>query len=100
MPPFEIRYLLTAEKDLEGIFDYILKDNAAAASDLLEKFDHTIAHLSNQPYMGVVPNDNRLRRMGYRMLVIGNYLVFYVVKGQTVQIRRIIHGARRYSFLL
>jgi addiction module RelE/StbE family toxin len=95
MSPFEIRYLPTAEKDLKGIFDYILKDNPAAATGLLEKFDIAISHLSDQPHMGVVPNDKRLRRKGYRMLVIGNYLFFHVVKGQTVQIRRIIHGARR-----
>jgi hypothetical protein len=37
--------------------------------------------------------------MGYRMLVVDKYLVFYVVK-KIIQIRRVIHGARRYSFLL
>jgi hypothetical protein len=38
--------------------------------------------------------------MGYRMLVVDKYLVFYVVKKKIIQIRRVIHGARRYSFLL
>ncbi|NIM11580.1 MAG: type II toxin-antitoxin system RelE/ParE family toxin [Candidatus Aminicenantes bacterium] len=35
------------------------------------------------------------------MLVVDKYLVFYVVKDQskTVQIRRILHGARKYDFL-
>jgi len=33
-------------------------------------------------------------------LVIGNYLVFYVIKGKTVEIRRILHGQRRYDFLI
>jgi len=30
--------------------------------------------------------------------VAGDYLVFYVVIRRTVQIRRVIHGARRYDF--
>jgi plasmid stabilization system protein ParE len=47
-----------------------------------------------------VPKDDRLKKLGYRMLIVGKYLVFYVVKANTVQIRRIIHGARQYSFLL
>jgi hypothetical protein len=31
---------------------------------------------------------------------VADCLVFYVVIGRTVQIRRVIHGARRYEFLL
>jgi toxin ParE1/3/4 len=33
------------------------------------------------------------------MLVVGNYVVFYVVFGGVVEIRRILHGKRRYDFL-
>ncbi len=99
-PPLEIRYLPTAEKDLNDIFNYLLKDNPQAAVSLLEKFDHSIAQLAHHLEMGVVPRDERLKRLGYRMLVVGKYLVFYVVKPETVQIRRILCGARQYRFLL
>jgi len=34
------------------------------------------------------------------VLVVGDYLVFYVVVRRKVQIRRVLHGARRYDFLL
>lgn len=97
---YQIRYLRTAENDLSEIFDYIQRDNSSAAVSLLDRFDSTIQQLSDQPFMGVIPKDERLKRLGYRMLIVDNYLVFYVVKRRTVQIRRIIHGARRYSFLL
>jgi hypothetical protein len=33
-------------------------------------------------------------------LVVDKYLVIYVLKSKKVQIRRVIHGARKYSFLL
>ncbi len=97
---FEVRYLSTAVADLEDIFDYILQDNPSAAASMLEKFDAAISRLAGNPYLGVVPRDERLRRLGYRMLIIAEYLVFYVVKPHTVQIRRILHGARDYRFLL
>ena len=42
----------------------------------------------------------KLKKLGYRILIVEKYLVFYVVKNKTVQIRRIIHGARRYDFLI
>ena len=96
----EIRYLPTAEKDLDDIFDYIMRDNPSAADSLLEKFDQAISQLARNPELGVVPKDDRLKKLGYRILIIGKYLVFYVVKSNTVQVRRIIHGARKYSFLL
>jgi toxin ParE1/3/4 len=96
----EIRYLATAEKDLDIIFDYVAKDNPSAAASLLEEFDLAISSLSFNPELGVIPKDDRLKNRGYRILIIRKYLVFYVVKGKVIQIRRILHGARQYSFLL
>mgnify|MGYP001612313654 CR=1 FL=1 len=98
--PYEIRYLSTAEKDLMDIFEYIKKDNPTAAISQLEKFDKSISPLASNPFLGVIPKDERLKKLGYRMLIVDKYLVFYVVKTKTIQIRRVIHGARQYSFLL
>lgn len=98
--PYEIRYLSTAEKDVIDIFQYIKKDNPAAAVSQLEKFDKAISQLASNPHIGVIPKDERLKKLGYRMLIVDNYLVFYVVKTDYIHIRRIIHGARQYSFLL
>ena len=97
---FEIRYLKTAEKDLDDIFVYIMKDKPGAAISLLDKFDESISQLSLNPELGIVPKNGRLKRLGYRMLIVGKYLVFYVIKKKTVQVRRVIHGARQYDFLL
>ena len=98
--PLEIRYLSTAESDLENIFDYIIKDRPAAAKSLLEEIDRSVARLSSNPDIGEIPKDERLAKMGYRILIIQKYLVFYVVKPEVIQIRRIIHGSRQYGFLL
>ena len=99
-PVFTIRYLGTAQRDLVEILEYIKKDRPGAASGLMDKFDKSIAHLATNPELGIIPKDERLKRLGYRVLVVDKYLVFYVLKPKTVQIRRVIHGARRYSFLL
>jgi toxin ParE1/3/4 len=96
----EIRYLSAAERDLDDIFDYIMKDNPVAALSLLKEIDRSISHLSCNPELGVVPKDDRLKKLGYRVLIIRKYLVFYVVKKEFIQIRRVLHGARQYGFLL
>lgn len=99
-PTYEIRYLPAAQQDLLDIFEYISRDNLEAAEALLAQFDRTIANLTAHPLIGVIPKDERLQRLGYRMLVIGNYLAFYVVKKDVVQIRRVIHSLRNYQHLL
>lgn len=49
---------------------------------------------------GAIPKDERLARLGYRMLVVGEYPAFYLIRRNRAEIRRILHGRQRYSFLL
>lgn len=97
---YNIQYLPVAEQDLINIFNYIKQDNPTAAYKLIHEIDEVISKLEDFPNMGVTPKDLRLKSLNYKMLVIDNYLVFYVVKDPIVEIRRIIHGKRKYSFLL
>ena len=98
--PYDVRYLPAAEQDLLDILDYIGRDNPDAARDFVDRVDRAIGRLAFFPRCGPQPRDARLRRLGYRMLVVDDYLVFYVLIRRTVQVRRVIHGARRYEFLL
>jgi plasmid stabilization system protein ParE len=98
--PYEIRYLPVAEKDLLGILDYIARDDPEAARGFVDRIEAGIGNLAHFPKAGRRPRDARLQRLGYRVLVLDEYLVFYVVIGRTVQVRRVIHGSRRYDFLL
>ncbi|AET67802.1 addiction module toxin, RelE/StbE family [Desulfosporosinus orientis DSM 765] len=98
---FRIEYLPIAEKDLTEILEYIQIDNPTAALTLLNEIDKAISELSYFPYMGSAPKDQRLILLNYRMLIVANYLVFYVVLDgeEVVEIRRILHGKRKYDFL-
>lgn len=99
---FKINYLPIAKNDLEEIIDYIQKDSLDIALEFINKIDITISKLNDFPYMGLIPKDNHLRSKGYRMLIIENYLVFYIVNENIceVEIRRILHNKRKYKFLL
>lgn len=67
---------------------------------MLDSLNRRVMRLVDFPLLGVVPKDTRLQKKGYRVLVVDDYLMFYVLKGRTVRIRRVIHGARQYKFLL
>lgn len=97
---YEIKYLPIAEKDLTEILEYIQLDNPIAAINFLEQIDNSISKLEDFPFMGKVPNDHRLEYLNYRVLIVESYLVFYVVQDNVVEIRRVLHGKRKYDFLL
>lgn len=97
---YKIEYLPIAQEDLIGIFEYIEEDNPDAAANFIEKIDKAISKLESFPLLGRIPKDKRLKMLGYRMLIIENYIAFYVIKGNILEVRRIIHGSRKYSFLL
>lgn len=97
---YQIEYLPIAEKDLSEIIGYIQLDSPQSALSLLDEFDEKILLLEDFPYLGKVPKDPRLQYLSYRVLVVSSYLVFYVVKSEIVEIRRILHGRRKYDFLL
>ena len=76
--------------DLDGIYDYIARDNPRAAADVLRELDSSIQLLADQPKLG---RRYPFRRM--RLLPHGNYLIFYREHPGTIEIVRVIDG-RRY----
>jgi addiction module RelE/StbE family toxin len=99
-PRHKVRYLGTAQGDLLSIVDYIADNNPRAADKMIDRIDNAIDRLTLTPFAGKIPDDDELRNRNYRMLIVGKYLVFYVVKERVVEIHRIIHGARDYKHLL
>jgi toxin ParE1/3/4 len=95
-----IRYLSTSQRDLIEIFDYIARDNRTAAENLLNEFDKCVSTLSTHPQIGKIPRDTVLKSKGYRYLIIGNYLIFYIFKENTVVIHRVLHSKRDYRDIL
>ena len=95
-----IEYLSIAEKDLTEIIKYVQLDSPKSALNLLEELDNSISQLEDFPYMGKTPKDTCLQYLNYRILIVSSYLVFYVVKNDIMEIRRILHGKRKYEFLL
>ncbi|MHB0915855.1 MAG: type II toxin-antitoxin system RelE/ParE family toxin [Thermoleophilia bacterium] len=89
-----------AEEDLSEAIAFIAADDPAAAMALADRIEKSLGDLANHPRMGKVPDDPNLIQMGYRYLVVENYLVFYEVETRVVNIHRILHGARNYRDLL
>lgn len=100
MERYKVKIYPAAKQDLLDIVDYL---NTLAPDAALRYYDlltEQIASLSQLPERCPHPKDLALAAKGYRYLVVKKYLVFYVVAGDTVQIRRILYGRRDYGALL
>ncbi|PKM83195.1 MAG: type II toxin-antitoxin system mRNA interferase toxin, RelE/StbE family [Firmicutes bacterium HGW-Firmicutes-14] len=94
----KVKYTPAAVDDMDEIFSYISKDNAAAAESLLDKLNDEIAKLADFPNMGSVLSEEEftLVSRGYCFIVAHPYLLFYRVIKDTVVIHRILHSRRDY----
>lgn len=91
---FSLRLLSIAEQDFLDIIEYLAAENLSAAHALADHIEQQLQRLQNHPFLGKIPADTNLARMCYRVLVVGDYLAFYKVRGKTVLVYRIVHGAR------
>ena len=97
---YNVRLLRAAEDDLNEIVTYIAVDNKVTAESIAIRIEKNLAYLSHHPYLGKIPGEEELARLGYRFLVVQDYLIFYTIEEQTVWIHRILHGARDYLNLI
>ena len=97
---FQIRLLKIAEEDFTEIVSYIAADNLNAANALATKIEKNLELLSDNPKMGRIPRDEDIRNLGYRYIIIQNYIVFYTIDERTILIHRILHSARNYKSVL
>jgi toxin ParE1/3/4 len=91
---YTVRLLSIAEQDLVDLVSYLAAENSRAAAEALDHIEARLEALQSHPFVGRVPHNPKLTALGYQVLVIDNYLVFYKVKGKAVLVHRILHGAR------
>lgn len=93
-----VEFTATAEADLEGIGDYIARDNPARASSFVRELARVCLDLVDMPEAWpVVP---RYERHGIRRRVQGKYLIFYRISGERITVLHILNGAMDVESIL
>ncbi len=84
-----------AEQDLEDISDWIASDNPERASSLVADLINACGAIGRAPHSYPFVDKNRdstLRRRVFR-----NYLIFFDIGAERVEILHILRGARDYA---
>ncbi len=101
---YSLKFTRKASEDLDQILSYISEQLYApgTADNLMELIESSLLRLQTYPYSGHPVLDEPLKIRGYRRLIAGNYLAFYLIDEQDKQvvIMRILYNARSYKDLL
>lgn len=101
---YSVQFTNVAMNDLDEIYRYISEKLFAeyAATDLLIQIESSIMRLGVFPNSGSRVLDGYLRLKGYRRIIVGSYIIFYIADEQLreVIIMRILYGKRKYEDLL
>ena len=89
----EVNWARPAAHDLVEVFAHIRKENPRAAQDVADRIVTLVDLLRDQPAMG---RPGRLATPRELVVTGTPYIVVYVVKGETISIARVIHGARKW----
>ncbi|MBR0717586.1 type II toxin-antitoxin system RelE/ParE family toxin [Bradyrhizobium liaoningense] len=87
-----------AEADLEQIATYVAAQSPGSALRLVRELRTRCESLPDAPR--AYPLVPRYERFGIRRRPFGQYLIFYRVGADTIEVIHILHGARDYESLL
>ena len=98
----EIKYLPSFYQELNAIVEYITYTLKAprAALDLLDDLEKSINSLKDFPLAHRLYRPIKPIASQYRVFSVKNYLVFYIIHEEIIEIHRIIYKKRDLSQLI
>ncbi len=99
---YTLKFLPLFENDLNAIVDYISINlqNPTAANKLIDDVEKAIFDRLSDPEAFEPYPTAAKHPLPYYYIRVRNYLVFYVVYQNTMEVRRMIYGPRDISKLL
>lgn len=100
MDKYEILLSIRAKNDYKKIISY-LKDTlleTSIANKYAELINDKIQSLEYSPYRYAIIDNENVKKLKYRKLVIKNYIAFYKIneEDKIVEIHRILYGASNW----
>ena len=90
----------SAQRDLEGIVDYLAGPlaNARAALSVIDGFDLLVSSLEELPGAHAKVRDELLALAGYRRASVGSYMAFFTIDedAAVVNVERVLHGTQNW----
>lgn len=102
MASFELRYSPLFYDDLDKTTSHIFSNlkNEIATQTFIYDIETAISKRLESPLQGAAYPSMRRRKYEYRRILVGNYLIFYVVIERTMIVRHLLYGRRDIDKIL
>lgn len=102
MSKYKIEYSKDSKQDLIGIKQYIKYNlqESKIAENLINKIRGEINKLKDDPEIYSIIDEDIIKKLEIRKLIVDNYIVFYRVKNNVIEIVRIMYRRRNWINLL
>ena len=99
---YTIIYLPLFYKDMDQIARYIAKklNNRIAANNLISEVKQKIEKRAYNPNSYEKYSSSTKRKNTYYRLYVKNYIVFYIIKYNIMEVRRILYNKRNFDNLI
>ena len=102
MSKYTIEYSKDSKQDLVNIKKYIKYNlqEPNTANKLITNIRKEIDKLASNPEIYSIIDDDIIKKLELRKIIVGNYIVFYRIIKNKIQIVRIMYGRRNWIALL
>ena len=102
MKKYNIEYSKESQQDLIEIKQYIKYNlqEPEIAQKLISKIRKKISALIKNPEINAIIDEEIIKKLEIRKLIVDNYIVFYRIKSNNIQIVRVMYGRRNWINLL
>jgi len=100
MDEYNVKVLSPARIDILDMVEHMNTLPPELAQQRYDQFVEQIETLKDSPERYPLAKDAQLRLRGYRTYQIGDYTLLFVIKGGTVEIRRVLFSKLHYERLL
>ena len=99
---YKIKYLPLFYNDLDQITDYIMYklNNEIAANNFVDELENEINKRACSPDAYEKHISTKKRQYTYYKIYVKNHIVLYTVKGDTMEVRRILYSRRNFDKLV
>lgn len=98
---YAVEFAAVAQRDLQGIIEFIAADGPIIAGQVLERIESRCAALKQMPERGrIVPELAAFGIHTYRELVVAPWRVVYRISGTSVYVLAILDGRRNVEDVL
>ena len=99
---YQLKIFPLARLDMEQIFNYIAVElcNPTAAIGQINDFEKAFENVCSFPESCPYINNEYVKDKSLRKLIVNNYIAFYRVRNDEIQVVRVLYGMRNYEALL